>query len=64
MNGGENMNICFVCDKEIRDNDETELFGCDGDKIHNSCKPNIDRKCELINNMTDDEFSQYMSGEY
>ena len=47
---------CFVCGKIVKDNDEFEWHGCDGDKIHASCKPNLDRAYDMINNMNDNEF--------
>ena len=28
------MGTCFVCGKTVKDNDEYEWFGCDGDRIH------------------------------
>ena len=54
---------CFVCGKIVKDNDEVEWHGCDGDKIHASCKPNLDRAYGMINNMSDVEFSKYIRGE-
>ena len=32
------MYKCFVCEKEVKDNEEFEWFGLDGDKIHKKCK--------------------------
>ena len=57
------MRKCFVCGKIVKDNDEFEGHGCDGDKIHASCKPNLDRAYGMINNMSDVEFSKYIRGE-
>ena len=54
---------CFVCGKIVKDNDEFEWHGCDGDKIHASCKPNLDRAYDMINNMSDNEFIKYIRGE-
>ena len=54
---------CFVCGKIVKDSDKFEWFGCDGDKIHVSCKPNLDRAYSIINNMNDIEFSKYIRGE-
>ena len=54
---------CFVCGKEVKYNDEFEWHGCDGDKIHLRCKPNLDRAYSMINNMSDNEFRKYISGE-
>lgn len=47
------MYKCFVCEKEVKDNEEFEWFGLDGDKIHKKCKPNVEKKMGIINNMTE-----------
>ena len=54
--------ICFVCGKEVKDIDEFEWHGYDGDKIHKKCEPFIQRKYECINNMSDKEFKDYIQG--
>lgn len=56
------MYICFVCDKEVKYTDEFEWFGLDGDKIHKKCKCNVDKKMSLIENMSDNEFKNYLLG--
>ena len=56
------MRKCFVCGKIVKDNDEFEWHGCDGDKIHASCKPNLDRAYDMFNNMNDNEFIKYIRG--
>ena len=56
------MYKCFVCEKEVKDNEEFEWFGLDGDKIHKKCKPNVEKKMGIINNMTDTQFSDYLTG--
>lgn len=53
---------CFVCEKEVKDNEEFEWFGLDGSKIHKRCKSGVDRKCGIINNMGDDEFAEWIKG--
>lgn len=57
------MRKCFVCGKEVKDNDKFEWHGCDGDKIHADCKPYLNRAYDSINNMNDIEFSKYIRGE-
>lgn len=57
------MYTCFVCGKQVTEDDEFEWFGLDGDKIHKRCKPNVDKACDFINNMTDEEFKKYLLGE-
>ena len=56
------MYICFVCDEEVKDNDEFEWHGYDGEKIHKKCKFKEQQKYDCINNMTDDEFRKYITG--
>ena len=57
------MYICFVCDKEVKDCDEFEWHGYDGEKIHKKCKPYLQQKYEHINNMSDEEFKNYIKGD-
>ena len=56
------MYKCFVCEKEVKDNEEFDWFGLDGDKIHKKCKPNVEKKIEIIDNMSDKEFGDYLTG--
>ena len=55
--------VFYVSLKIVKDNDEFEWHGCDGDKIHASCKPNLDRAYDMFNNMNDNEFIKYIRGE-
>ena len=57
------MRTCFVCGKIVKDSDDYEWFGCDGDRIHKKCKPNLNKSYNAINNMSDYEFTKYMKGE-
>lgn len=57
------MYICFVCDKEVKDSDEFEWHGYDGEKIHKKCKSKLQQKYDYINNMSDYEFKNYMRGD-
>ena len=57
------MGTCFVCGKTVKYNDEYEWFGCDGDRIHKKCKPNLNKAYDAINNMGDSEFNEYIRGE-
>ena len=56
------MGKCFVCGKEVKYDEDSELFGCDGDRIHKRCKPNLNKAYDRINNMSDMEFSDYIRG--
>lgn len=56
------MYTCFVCEKEVKDDEDFEWFGLDGSKIHTKCKPNIEKKMNFIDNMSDQEFSDYLTG--
>ena len=56
------MSTCFICGKEIIGFEDSELFGCDGDRIHKKCLPLVDQKMEMINTMSDEEFQSYMMG--
>ena len=51
--------ICFVCGQIVDEEDDYEWFGLDGDKIHKRCKPNLNKAKDLINNMTDEQFSEW-----
>ena len=57
------MGTCFVCGKTVKDNDDYEWHGCDGDKIHARCTPNLNRAYDMVNNMNDSEFRRYIRGE-
>ena len=57
------MDKCFVCDKPIMMGEEFIWHGCDGDKIHKRCEDNLQEVYDLINNMSDEEFSGYLRGE-
>lgn len=56
------MYKCFVCGKQVTENDEFIWFGLDGEKIHKNCEKNIQKACDRIDNMTDEEFSGYLLG--
>ena len=56
------MQICFVCGEVVTKDDEYVWFGYDGDKIHKKCEKNIEKACDRINNMTDEEFEKYLLG--
>lgn len=53
---------CFVCDKEIEEYEDFEYFDLDGDKIHKKCKTNINQKMAAINNMSNGQFVDWISG--
>lgn len=55
--------ICFVCGKIVTEDDEFIWHGLDGDKIHQRCKKNLQKACDWINNMTDEDFKKYILGE-
>lgn len=57
------MITCFVCGKIVKDSDEYEWIGYDGDKIHKKCKPNMNKAYDRINRMNDSGFAKYMKGE-
>lgn len=57
------MQVCFVCGELVTEDDEYIWFGCDGDKIHKRCEKNIQKACDWINNMSDEEFEKYLLGE-
>lgn len=56
------MHICFVCGKEVKDYDEFEWHGYDGDKIHKRCKPNLSKAYNTIDNMSEADFQEWLSG--
>ena len=56
------MYTCCICGKEVKDTDEFVWFGLDGDKIHKKCEVNKDKFYDKINNMTDEEFKDYLLG--
>lgn len=55
--------ICFVCGQTVNEYGDYEWFGMDGDKIHKKCKPNLNKATDLINNMSDEQFSQWISND-
>lgn len=57
------MYTCIVCDKEVKDGEEFEWHGYDGEKIHKQCKPKLQQKYDYINSMSDEEFKNYIRGE-
>ena len=57
------MDICFVCDKPVKEDDEFIWHGLDGDKIHKRCKKDLQKAYDRINNMSDEEFGRYLRGE-
>lgn len=56
------MNICFVCKQQVFNYEDFEWFGLDGDRIHKKCKKNLNKVYEHINNLTDEEFTNYIYG--
>lgn len=56
------MGNCFVCGNEVKDDEDFEWHGCDGDKIHTKCKPHLQRAYDKINSMSDKEFEDYLLG--
>lgn len=38
--------------------------GLDGDKIHKRCEKDLQKAYDRINNMSDEEFSRYLLGEF
>lgn len=53
--------ICIVCDKEVTDMDDYDFFGMDGDRIHTKCKPNLQKKLSMIDNMSGKVFHDWMT---
>lgn len=53
---------CFVCGKEVSEFDDKILFGFDGDFIHKKCEAKVNEVKSRINNMSDNEFSDYLTG--
>lgn len=53
---------CFVCEDLITEDDEFNWFGLDGGKIHKRCEKDLQKAYDRINNMTDEEFKQYLLG--
>lgn len=54
------MDICIVCDRPVKDYDDFIWHGLDGDKIHKSCKENLQYTYDKFNNMTAAEFGRYL----
>lgn len=57
------MYRCIVCGKEVKDDEDFDWFGLDGDKIHTNCKKDLDKTYDSFNNMTNEEFRKYLLGE-
>lgn len=57
------MYRCFVCGKEVTEDDEYIWHGLDGDKIHKKCEPDLQKACDFINDLSDEEFTKYLLGE-
>ena len=58
------MDKCFACDRLIMMGEEFIWHGLDGDKIHKRCEKDLQKVYDRINNMTDEEFSRYLLGEF
>lgn len=56
------MCICPVCGNEVKQNEEFEWHGLDGDKIHKKCKAKLEDHYNKINNMSDEEFKTWIMG--
>jgi len=56
------QNCCF-CHKPITDIYDSDYFGLDGDLIHIHCQEAMNKQIEQINNMSNDEFKQWLMGE-
>lgn len=54
------MYKCMICDREVKDTDDYEWHGYDGDKIHKNCKPKCNEIYNAIDNMSDEEFVSYL----
>lgn len=53
---------CCVCNKEIKPGEKYKPFGCDGNFIHSDCKPILEKGMEIIKNMSDEEFANWIQG--
>lgn len=53
---------CFVCGKEVKELDDKVIFGLDGDFVHKSCEPSIQKKKSMINNASNGEFAGWLLG--
>ena len=56
------MGSCIVCGRKIHNNEESELYGCDGDRIHKSCISDLQKVYDKINNMSDTDFHNFITG--
>lgn len=53
---------CCMCNKEIYPClEEYQPLGYDGDMIHKECMPKWDKLIQKIDNMTDQEFSVWLT---
>lgn len=55
---------CIYCNKEINvcDKKSYRLCGLDGDFIHTNCTEKFHKQQDIINNMTDNQFINYITG--
>ncbi len=54
---------CTYCGKEINtSNEKYDLFGCDGDFIHEKCKDKQYKQMDKVCSMTDEEFGEWILG--
>ena len=53
---------CSYCNKEIKHDDNYELFGYDGGFIHKECIPKMQELIREINFMSDEEFINWIQG--
>lgn len=56
------MSNCFVCNEKVNDIDDFIWVGYDGDRIHKKCEPHLQKTYDKINNMSDEEFKDYLLG--
>lgn len=56
------MSKCLVCGNEVKDNEEFEWHGLDGDKVHKKCKSKLEDHYNKIDNMPDEEFGRWIMG--
>lgn len=54
---------CILCGKDITCDEAYMLFNFDGDFAHVNCNKNKDSYFTAINNLTDDEFEEYLINE-
>lgn len=56
------MNKCVYCNKEINTewDNNFKWYGIDGDVIHKDCNEKQNKRICKINNMSDNEFKDYI----